>query len=85
MFPIIPCRLCGSQENLQRLAVKRMLADWEREFPGRTETIFSSIRNVAVPHLADPAAFDFAGLAAVRDGAARRGDDFPACEPWEET
>ena len=46
-FPIIPCRLCGSQEHLQRVAVKKMLADWEREYPGRTETIFSALRNVA--------------------------------------
>jgi tRNA 2-thiocytidine biosynthesis protein TtcA len=65
-FPIIPCRLCGSQDNLQRVAVKRMLADWEREFPGRTETIFSAMRNVSLSQLADPAAFDFAGLDALR-------------------
>ncbi len=65
-FPIIPCRLCGSQENLQRVAVKRMLEDWEREFPGRTETIFSAMRDVAVSHLADPSLFDFAGLDAQR-------------------
>src|SRR5512146_2580382 len=61
-FPIIPCRLCGSQANLQRVAVKKMLEDWEREHPGRTETIFSALRNVSVSQLADPAAFDFAGL-----------------------
>jgi tRNA 2-thiocytidine biosynthesis protein TtcA len=61
-FPLIPCTLCGSQENLQRLAVKRMLAGWEREFPGRTETIFRALRNVELEHLADPRHFDFAGL-----------------------
>jgi len=61
-FPLIPCTLCGSQENLQRLAVKRMLAGWEREFPGRTETIFRALRNVEPEHLADPRRFDFAGL-----------------------
>ncbi|HXY97241.1 MAG TPA: tRNA 2-thiocytidine(32) synthetase TtcA [Steroidobacteraceae bacterium] len=61
-FPLIPCKLCGSQENLQRLAVKRMLAGWEREFPGRTETIFRALRNVELEHLADPRRFDFAGL-----------------------
>ena len=65
-FPIIPCKLCGSQENLQRVAVKKMLADWEREFPGRTETIFSALRNVAASHLADPRRFDFAALDALR-------------------
>jgi len=61
-FPIIPCKLCGSQDNLQRVAIKRMLSDWEREFPGRTETIFSSLRHVELEHLADPRRFDFQGL-----------------------
>jgi len=61
-FPIIPCKLCGSQENMQRVAIKKMLADWEREFPGRTETIFSALRHVEPEHLADPRRFDFAGL-----------------------
>jgi tRNA 2-thiocytidine biosynthesis protein TtcA len=65
-FPIIPCNLCGSQENLQRVAVKKMLAEWERQFPGRIESIFSSLKNVEVAHLADPRRFDFAGLEAVR-------------------
>ena len=63
-FPIIPCTLCGSQDNLQRLAVKRMLHDWEQQFPGRIETIFSSLCHVSASHLADPALFDFAGLRA---------------------
>jgi tRNA 2-thiocytidine biosynthesis protein TtcA len=61
-FPIIPCQLCGSQNNMQRVAIKRMLQEWEREHPGRIETIFSSLRNVVPSHLADPVAFDFAGL-----------------------
>ena len=61
-FPIIPCTLCGSQTNLQRLAVKHMLRDWEQKFPGRMESIFSSICNVAGSQLADPKLFDFAGL-----------------------
>jgi tRNA 2-thiocytidine biosynthesis protein TtcA len=61
-FPIIPCKLCGSQENLQRRAVKQMLAAWERDFPGRTETIFSALRHVEPAHLADPRHFDFASL-----------------------
>jgi tRNA 2-thiocytidine biosynthesis protein TtcA len=61
-FPLIPCRLCGSQDNLQRVAVKNMLAAWEREFPGRTESIFCALRNVEPEHLADPRRFDFAGL-----------------------
>jgi len=84
-FPIIPCRLCGSQDNLQRVAVKKMLADWEREFPGRTETIFSAMRNVSLSQLADPAAFDFAGLDALRLRAASSDVAAePDREPWDE-
>jgi len=66
-FPIIPCNLCGSQANLQRAAVKQMLAQWERDYPGRIETIFSSIRNVVPSHLADPQAFDFVQLGMAAD------------------
>ena len=65
-FPIIPCTLCGSQTHLQRLAVKAMLAEWETRFPGRVESIFAGICNVAPSQLADPGAFDFAGLEALR-------------------
>jgi tRNA 2-thiocytidine biosynthesis protein TtcA len=61
-FPLIPCKLCGSQDNMQRVAVKKMLRDWEQEFPGRTGSIFSALRNVEPGHLADPRHFDFAGL-----------------------
>jgi tRNA 2-thiocytidine biosynthesis protein TtcA len=61
-FPIIPCNLCGSQENLQRAHIKQMLQDWERAHPGRTEAIFSSLRNVEPAHLADTNLFNFAGL-----------------------
>jgi tRNA 2-thiocytidine biosynthesis protein TtcA len=68
-FPIIPCTLCGSQQQLQRITVKKMLADWEREFPGRTEAIFSSLSHVTTSHLADPNAFDFASLEARRAAA----------------
>ena len=63
-FPIIPCNLCGSQDNLQRVQIKRMLADWERQYPGRTETIFRAIRNVAPSQLADRKLFDFGSLSA---------------------
>ena len=61
-FPIIPCKLCGSQDNLQRVAIKQMLAAWERAHPGRTESIFSALRHVELEHLADPRHFDFAAL-----------------------
>ncbi len=61
-FPIIPCNLCGSQENLQRQEIKTMLRDWERSYPGRKEAIFSALSNVAPSQLADTALFDFASL-----------------------
>jgi tRNA 2-thiocytidine biosynthesis protein TtcA len=68
-FPIIPCTLCGSQSNLQRAAVKRMIEEWEQKYPGRVESIFSSICNVSASQLADAALFDFAGLEADRFSA----------------
>ncbi len=58
-FPIIPCTLCGSQEHLQRLAIKKMLRAWEKESPGRTEIIFRSLQNVVPSHLADMRQFNF--------------------------
>jgi tRNA 2-thiocytidine biosynthesis protein TtcA len=61
-FPIIPCNLCGSQANLQRQAMKVMLKSWDKQFPGRLETIFTSLQNVAPSQLADTKLFDFAGL-----------------------
>jgi tRNA 2-thiocytidine biosynthesis protein TtcA len=62
-FPIIPCTLCGSQENLKRKEAKAMLRDWEKRFPGRVENVFSSLSRVVPSHLMDRALFDFAGLA----------------------
>jgi tRNA 2-thiocytidine biosynthesis protein TtcA len=61
-FPIIPCNLCGSQENLQRQSIKAMLQGWERENPGRIRSIFAAIKNVQPSQLADQDLFDFAGL-----------------------
>jgi tRNA 2-thiocytidine biosynthesis protein TtcA len=61
-FPLIPCTLCGSEENNQRRAIKKMLAQWDTEHPGRIENIFSALRNVDVSTLADTTQFDFAGL-----------------------
>jgi tRNA 2-thiocytidine biosynthesis protein TtcA len=63
-FPLIPCDLCGSQEHLQRKVVKKMLADWEREYPGRSRSIFAALQNVTASHLADPQLFDFVNLGA---------------------
>lgn len=71
-FPIIPCNLCGSQENLQRQNVKMMLQDWNRRFPGRIESMFSALQNVAPSHLIDSSLYDFKGIettgSAVEDG-----------------
>jgi tRNA 2-thiocytidine biosynthesis protein TtcA len=82
-FPIIPCRLCGSQDGLQRVAIKKMLADWEREHPGRIESIFAAMRNVTASHLADPELFDFAALRGTdtESGLPSGGTDL---EPWDE-
>lgn len=66
-FPIIPCNLCGSQEHLQRVQVKQMLAQWEREYPGRTESIFRSICHVSPSQLGDPGLYDFSNLRVERD------------------
>ena len=67
-FPIIPCDLCGSQDNLQRQQVKLLLREWDKKFPGRIESIFRSIQNVAPSHLLDRNLFDFAAVSA--DGIA---------------
>src|SRR6516164_8945691 len=63
-FPIIPCTLCGSQENLQRKQVGEMLREWDRKFPGRVENMFNALQNVVPSHLLDGTSFDFKGLKA---------------------
>ncbi|MCW8348549.1 tRNA 2-thiocytidine(32) synthetase TtcA [Vibrio sp. ZSDZ65] len=67
-FPIIPCNLCGSQENLQRQSIKAMLIDWDKKTPGRVEKIFKSIQNVSPSQLADKDLFDFENLPIDREG-----------------
>ncbi|MGP2425556.1 tRNA 2-thiocytidine(32) synthetase TtcA [Yersinia sp. 2538 StPb PI] len=67
-FPIIPCNLCGSQENLQRQAIKTMLGEWDKKDPGRVESVFKSIQNVSPSQLADRNLFDFVNLPLDRDG-----------------
>ncbi|MGI9917973.1 tRNA 2-thiocytidine(32) synthetase TtcA [Vibrio owensii] len=67
-FPIIPCNLCGSQENLQRQSIKAMLIDWDKKTPGRVEAIFKSIQNVSPSQLADRELFDFENLPLDREG-----------------
>ncbi len=70
-FPIIPCNLCGSQEHLQRQAVKQMLLAWEASNPGRIDTIFASLQRVSLSQLADKSRYDFEGLALDRSDIAR--------------
>ncbi|RDL45825.1 tRNA 2-thiocytidine(32) synthetase TtcA [Marinomonas piezotolerans] len=70
-FPIIPCNLCGSQENLQRQVVKEMLQGWEKQYPGRLDTMFSAVQNVVPSHLADTDLFDFKGLTQSEDAFKR--------------
>jgi tRNA 2-thiocytidine biosynthesis protein TtcA len=72
-FPIIPCTLCGSQENLQRKQVAAMLRDWEHKHPGRVENMFTALQNVVPSHLADGTHYDFKGL--IANGVARDDGD----------
>lgn len=65
-FPIIPCNLCGSQDNLKRAEMKQLLRDWEKRYPGRVETMLNSLRHVRASHLLDRGAFDFVGLPPTR-------------------
>jgi tRNA 2-thiocytidine biosynthesis protein TtcA len=90
-FPIIPCNLCGSQENLQRKQVAAMLREWEKKHPGRVETIFSALGNVVPTHLLDRSLRDFAAIrstgasgAPVPDGDLGWDDD-PALSPRDAT
>lgn len=61
-FPIIPCNLCGSQPNLQRKMIKNMLKEWDKKFPGRSETMFRATQNIVPSHLCDTGQFDFKGI-----------------------
>jgi tRNA 2-thiocytidine biosynthesis protein TtcA len=72
-FPIIPCDLCGSQENLQRKQIKALMRDWEKKYPGRVENIFSSLSTVVPSHLMDRDAFGFVDLKT--DGVANPDGD----------
>jgi tRNA 2-thiocytidine biosynthesis protein TtcA len=66
-FPIIPCNLCGTQDNMQRQAIKAMLQGWDKAHPGRVETIFRSLCNIEPSQLADPKAFPFTDLRIARE------------------
>jgi tRNA 2-thiocytidine biosynthesis protein TtcA len=61
-FPVIPCTLCGSQDNLQRVQIKQMLRDWERQYPGRVDNLFGAMGNIVPSHLMDRNLYPFTGL-----------------------
>ena len=74
-YPIIPCNLCGSQDNMQRQKIREMMADWDRRYPGRTEAVFSALQNVVPSHLADQSLFNFKELHVGAALAAMDGGD----------
>ncbi len=82
-FPIIPCSLCGSQDNLQRVQIKQMLRDWDKRFPGRVENVFSAMSNIVPSHMADRKLFPFATLEArgIADPDGDRAFDDDDCGP----
>lgn len=82
-FPIIPCNLCGSQENLQRQAMKQMLTAWDQQFPGRLETIFSSLQNISPSQMADTQLFDFSSLKQGKQKGDRKVSEDPSLEILE--
>ncbi|MCL4164914.1 UNVERIFIED_CONTAM: hypothetical protein GTU68_005546, partial [Idotea baltica] len=86
-FPIIPCDLCGSQDGLQRQVVKRMLAEWQKEHPGRIENIFNAIASVSPSQLADRNLFDFEGLELLRNidssSEEKQGKKIEAVQIWQ--
>lgn len=79
-FPIIPCNLCGSQENLQRKQIKQMLNEWDKRFPGRIESLFTAMQNITPSHLADSELFDFKAVQATGEANAQ-GDRAFDSEP----
>jgi tRNA 2-thiocytidine biosynthesis protein TtcA len=83
-FPIIPCTLCGSQENLQRVQTKKMLRQWEKQFPGRVENLFKAMSHIVPSHMMDRSLFPFTTLQAtgVPDAQGDRAfDDDESCSP----
>jgi tRNA 2-thiocytidine biosynthesis protein TtcA len=83
-FPIIPCTLCGNQENLQRVQIKQMLRDWDRRFPGRVDNMFSAMGNIVPSHLMDRNLYPFTTLQTsgeVNPNGDRAFDDEDDCGP----
>ncbi|MDR2450323.1 MAG: tRNA 2-thiocytidine(32) synthetase TtcA [Candidatus Accumulibacter sp.] len=81
-FPIIPCSLCGTQGNLQRQKIREMMADWDRRYPGRTESVFTALRNVVPSHLADGMLYDFKGLRVGEKGGDMDGEESACDASW---
>ncbi len=75
-FPIIPCSLCGSQDNMQRQKIKQMLIEWNNQNPGRTESIFSSIQNIVPSHLLDTEAYEFSHFRKSEDQQSLTSEDW---------
>lgn len=82
-FPIIPCNLCGSQENLQRKVIKDLLKQWDRQYPGRIESMFTALQNIVPSHLADPALYDFKSIQATGEENADGDHAFDHSTPTE--
>ena len=82
-FPIIPCNLCGSQENLQRQSIKAMLQAWEKQTPGRIDTIFASLQRVSPSQLADMNLFDFQNLHLDRSESVPEDTLSPEVQAWQ--
>jgi tRNA 2-thiocytidine biosynthesis protein TtcA len=83
-FPIIPCTLCGSQDNLQRVQVRQMLRDWDKRFPGRIDNMFTALANVVPSHLLDRSLYPFTTLqrtGTVNPGGDKAFDEEDACAP----
>jgi tRNA 2-thiocytidine biosynthesis protein TtcA len=84
-FPIIPCSLCGSQQNLQRVQVKAMLREWERQYPGRSDNMLRAMAHVVPSHLMDPKLYPFSSLrpSGVADADGDIAFDEEPCGPAE--
>jgi tRNA 2-thiocytidine biosynthesis protein TtcA len=75
-YPIIPCNLCGAQENLQRQVVKKMLATWDEKYPGRSEIMFTALKNISPTHMLDEDLYDFKNLKSKLMGDMKVGEEF---------
>jgi len=75
-YPIIPCNLCGAQPNLQRLVVKKMIKTWNEAYPGRSEIMFTALKNISPTHMLDEDLYDFKNLKSKLTGELKAGQEF---------